>query len=345
MDHQTVRMHPDGSSERLLALKDALRDAPVERVRLADLTASFTPRSGGVDSEWALTLAQVESGLPPIFVHRPSLSVIDGLHRVRAARLKGRTHIQARFFDGSRQDAALLAVMMNVTQGRPLPVADRIAAAERIVAERPQWSDRAVAVVAGLSAKKVSELRARLTGLPRCERRVGLDGRTRPLSTVRARELAGELLRADPKASLRTIARQAGISPATVADVRDRLLRGDDPVPPRQRGLATAGRGTREAREQEGRERAEETRSADELFAMLESLRRDPSLRLNEVGRSMLRLLDACALIAGDRRRIISNLPPHCADQLAGLMSGYSALWQLLADELRTSTDCRGAAR
>ncbi|MFJ9721220.1 ParB N-terminal domain-containing protein [Streptomyces sp. NPDC101209] len=338
-----MRVYPEGSSERLLAMRDALGEAPVERVRLADLTVSFSPRSGEVDGEWALTLAQVEGGLPPIVVHRSSLAVIDGLHRVRAARLKGRTHIPARFFEGSRHDAMLLAVAMNVVQGRPLSVADRVAAAARIVTERPQWSDRAVAVVAGLSAKKVSELRAGLTGLPRCERRVGLDGRSRPLSTARARELAGELLRADPTASLRTIARQAGISPATVADVRDRLLRGDDPVPPRQRGLTATGRRARGEGEQDGRRRTEETRSAGELFALFDSLRRDPSLRLNEVGRSMLRLLDACALIAGDRRRLISNLPPHCADQLADLMSGYSELWRQLADDLRTDAERRGA--
>ncbi|CAL9668454.1 ParB N-terminal domain-containing protein [Streptomyces sp. Tu 3180] len=343
MARQTVRVHPDSSSERLLFLKDALGEAPVERVRLADLTASFTPRSGGVDGEWALALANLEGELPPIVVHRPTLSVIDGLHRLRAARLRGRTHIAARFFDGSRQDAALLAVAMNVTQGRPLSQSERVAAAERIVAARPQWSDRAIAVVAGLSAKKVSELRARAQGLPRCERRVGLDGRARPLSTVQGRELAGELLRADPKASLRTIARRAGISPATVADVRDRLLRGEDPVPPRQRGLA-AGRGAREGREAGGRDR-EETRSAEELVILFEALRRDPSLRLNEVGRSMLRMLDACALLARDRGRIIAHLPPHCADQLAELMRGYSQMCQAFADELGTGADRPGPAR
>jgi ParB-like chromosome segregation protein Spo0J len=335
MADQTVRMPYDSSSDRLLALKDALAEAPVERVRLADLTASFTPRSGGVDGEWAVTLAGLETELPPIVVHRPTLSVIDGLHRLRAARLRGRTHITVRFFDGSRQDAALLAVAMNVTQGRTLSQADRVAAAQRIVAARPQWSDRAIAAVAGLSAKKVSELRLRGAGVPWCERRVGLDGRARPLSTVQGRELAGELLRADPGASLRTIARRAGISPATVADVRDRLLRGDDPVPPRQRGLATAGRGPREARQQDGPERGAQVRSAGELSTLFDALRRDPSLRLNEVGRSMLRILDACALVARDRRRIITNLPPHCTDQLAELMSGYSELWQLFADELR----------
>lgn len=336
--NQGVRANHDSSSDRLLALRDTLREAPVEQVRLADLTVCFTPRAGGVDDDWALTLAELETELPPILVHHPSLTVIDGLHRLRAAHLKGREHIEARFFDGTQEDAALLAVAMNVGQGRPLSQADRVAAAERIVASRPHWSDRAIAVVAGLSAKKVSEIRMRADGLPQCERRVGLDGRARPLNTAQGREIAGQLLKSDPKASLRTIARQAGISPATVADVRDRLLRGDDPVPPRQRGLAAAERGPRPERggeERGGEDRGVEARSPGELFMIFDALRRDPSLRLNEVGRSILRMLDACSLIARDRQRIIANLPPHCTGQMAELMSGYSDLWQMFADELR----------
>jgi hypothetical protein len=343
--HQLVPVQHDGGSERLLSLRDTvLREAPVERVRLDDLTVSFTPRTAGVDGGWALALAELETELPPILVHRPTMAVIDGLHRLQAARLMRRERITARFFDGSEDDAALLAVLMNVSQGRPLSAADRVAAAGRIVAAHPHWSDRAIAVVAGLSAKKVCEIRLRADGLPRCERRIGLDGRARPLSAAQGREVAGRLLMADPTASLRTIGRQAGISPATVADVRDRLLRGDDPVPPRQRGAAPAERGPRERDDDAGAE----PRSPGELVMIFDALRRDPSLRLNEVGRTMLRMLDACALVTRDRRRIIANLPPHCTGQMAELMSGYSELWQLFADELRAceerqARDARGA--
>jgi hypothetical protein len=202
---------------------------------------------------------------------------------------------------------------------------------ERIITARPNWSDRAIALVAGLSARKVCEVRLRTVSLPSCERRIGLDGRARPLSAAHGRELAGRLLEADPKASLRAVARQAGISPATVADVRDRLLRGDDPVPPRQRGRSAAERG---AQESAGEGRSVEARSPDELFTIFDSLRRDPSLRLNDVGRGILRMLDACSLMTRDRERIIANLPPHCTGQMAELMSGYSELWQLFADEL-----------
>ncbi|MFJ4717362.1 transcriptional regulator [Streptomyces sp. NPDC088785] len=335
MPQPVALAHPDGSSDSLLALRDTVRAAPVHRVRLADVVTSFTPRSCGVDPDWALALAELGTELPPILVHRPTMTVVDGLHRLRAARLKGHHDIGVRFFEGSLEDAALLAVALNVIKGRTLPQADRVAAAERIVAARPHWSDRAIAAVAGLSAKKVSAVRAALAGVERCERRVGLDGRARPLSTAQGREVAGRLLRADPSASLRTVARQAGISPATVADVRDRLLRGDDPVLPGQRGGAAAAGGGRAAAPEPAAERAGGVRSADELALLFEALRRDPSLRLNEMGRAVLRMLDACSLIARDRERIIANLPPHCTRQLAELMDGHSELWRVFAGELR----------
>ncbi|MEU6393882.1 ParB N-terminal domain-containing protein [Streptomyces sp. NPDC046939] len=323
----------DTSSDTLLALRDTmLHEGPVEQVRLTDVRVSDTPRTQGIDGKWALTLAELETELPPIVVHRDTMSVIDGLHRLRAAQLQGREHIKVRYFEGSVQDAALLAVAMNIVQGRPLTQSDRAAAVERIVTTHPYWSDRAIAVIAGLSAKKVSEIRRRSVDPSRGERRIGLDGRLRPLNSVRGRELAGELLRADPNASLRAVARRAGISPVTVADVRKRILRGDDPVTPRQRGQAVQ----RDARaERPAPQESPETRSPGELFTIFESLRRDPSLRLTEAGRNILRMLEACSLMARERRQIISSLPPHCTGQMAALAGGYSQLWRVFAEELR----------
>ncbi|WP_167450204.1 ParB/RepB/Spo0J family partition protein [Streptomyces hyaluromycini] len=321
----------DTSYDSLLALRDTmLREGAVELVPLAGITVTDTPRTAGVDGKWALTLSELDTELPPIVVHRPTMTVIDGMHRLRAAQLRGRDRIAVRFFEGSAQDAALLAVAMNIVHGRPLSQADRAAAVERIVRMHPYWSDRAIAVIAGLSAKKVSEIRRRSGDPVRGERRIGLDGRARPLNTVRGRELAGELLRADPTASLRTVARKAGISPVTVADVRNRLLRGDDPVTPRQRLAARRGSHERSAPQQNT-----DSKSPNELFIIFDSLRRDPSLRLTEAGRTVLRMLEACSLMVRDRRQIIASLPPHCTGQMAALAGGYSELWRVFADELR----------
>ncbi|MDQ3764730.1 MAG: hypothetical protein M3460_25325 [Actinomycetota bacterium] len=66
---------------------------------------------------------------------------------------------------------ALLALSMVVAQS-----------AERMIISYPQWSDRAIAKVCGLSIKTVGFLQQRMTGeLPQLEARVGRDGRARPL--------------------------------------------------------------------------------------------------------------------------------------------------------------------
>lgn len=87
------------------------------------------------------------------------MRIIDGAHRVRAAQLRGRSHIEARFFDGSAADAFVLAVESNISHGLALTLAERSAAAERILASHPHWSDRAIASSTGLSAHTVASLR------------------------------------------------------------------------------------------------------------------------------------------------------------------------------------------
>lgn len=352
------------SSDYLIALRDgALRDAPVEHVPVDTLVVDYTPRTAGEDEEHVRTLAESVTPWPPILVHRPTMTVVDGVHRLAAARLRGEERTAVRFFDGDVQDALLLAVAANVTHGRPLSVADRTAAAERIFRVRPQWSDRAVAAVAGLSARKVAQIRRGFAAdAGDGERRVGRDGRARPVSSAQGRELASELIRRNPDASLRQIARSAGISPATVADVRDRLSRGEDPLPPRQRlgppaPADDAGRGPeglsvvrdpedapqhasmsllRPPRGRQGAGRGPRAgRGPGELMALFDSLRRDPSLRLNEAGRNVLRILDACACVVRDRRRIVDTVPTHCKEPMSQLVDGYAEIWQLLADDLR----------
>ncbi|MFD9304240.1 ParB N-terminal domain-containing protein [Streptomyces sp. NPDC060048] len=346
------------SADHLIRFRDrGYLDQPVESVETDRITAGFSPRTGGEDGEYAKTLAEADGELPPILVHRPTMSVIDGAHRLRAAALRGETRIRVRYFDGDRGEAELLAVAANVTHGRPLTTADRTAAAGRVFASRPRWSDRAVAAVTGLSARKVSQLR-KGTAAAETGHRVGRDGRARPLDPSGARELAGELLRSNPGASLRRIAAEAGLSPATVADVRDRIRRGEDPAPARRgdtapvdrRGPSSPSSSTTPpsasasaadpislaARRGSAPRRpvAEPQPAPDRLLRIFESLRRDPSLRLSESGRDVLRMLGACALVAQDREKIAASLPTHCKEPMAQLVQGYAGLWRLLADEL-----------
>ncbi|MEV0281063.1 ParB N-terminal domain-containing protein [Streptomyces sp. NPDC050610] len=345
----TMEIAPDmlecRSSEYLIALRDkSLPTAPVVEVPIAALRLTRTPRLAGEDSEYTHELAEKETRLPPILVHRGTMSVIDGLHRLRAAELRGQDRIEVRFFDGVEAEADLLAVATNIVHGKPLSTEDRMAAAGRVIASQPQWSDRAVAVVVGMSARRVAQIRRQMSGdVSASDHRIGLDGRARPLDATRGREVAGALIKADPSASLRTIARQAGISPATVADVRNRIMRGDDPVPPKLRGITPGPNGTPESRERAAERFLNAVQSPEELLDVFSSLRRDPSLRFNDSGRTILRLLDVCAMVARERQTILASVPAHCRVPMATLMNGYADLWRSLGDELSGEQAVDGA--
>jgi ParB-like chromosome segregation protein Spo0J len=320
----------------LRKLLNGLRNTPPELIPVQSLRVSESLRVAGEVEQHVKILAETETVLPPIVVHRGSMTVVDGIHRLRAAAIRGEKNIRAQFFDGDPDDAFLLAVAENVTHGLPLTMADRAAAARRIITRRPQWSDRAVASVVGVSTHKVSEVRRGLgEEVPQFSSRVGIDGRTRPLSAAAGRELAGQLIRANPEASLRQIAREAGISPTTVADVRSRVLRGVSPVPDKQRGTEPVDLRRRLALRRNGTVDRRWKKSPDELSALFDTLRKDPSLRYNEIGRMLLQTLQYCTVTAREKKKIIDNVPQHCRASLADLLSGYADIWTLLAEELR----------
>ncbi|WP_369395244.1 hypothetical protein AB5J72_31090 [Streptomyces sp. CG1] len=107
------------------------------------------------------------------------MRVVDGAHRLRAVLLRGEEYIEARFTEGTREDAFVLAVRLNSQQGLPLSQADRTAAAERIIVTHPQWSDRRIAGSTGVSPATVAALRRR-SGASEAQlnTRAGRDGRS-----------------------------------------------------------------------------------------------------------------------------------------------------------------------
>ncbi|MEU4746566.1 ParB/RepB/Spo0J family partition protein, partial [Actinosynnema sp. NPDC023658] len=123
-----------------------------------------SPRLDGEDPDHIRLLAGTTAPLPPILVHRSTMRVIDGMHRLRAAMLRGDTEIAVEFFDGTEAEAFARGVRENVTHGLPLSRADREAAAARIITAHREWSDRALAQLTGLSATTVAAVRARSTG-------------------------------------------------------------------------------------------------------------------------------------------------------------------------------------
>src|SRR5215475_12583633 len=111
--------------------------APVS-VPISSLLPGDSPRLTGENPEHVQLLAAAQ-GLPPILVHRSTMRVIDGMHRLRAAKLRGDRTIFVKFFEGDDGEAFLLSVDANIKHGLPLSLADREAAASRILALYQQW--------------------------------------------------------------------------------------------------------------------------------------------------------------------------------------------------------------
>lgn len=309
----------------------------VEVVPIARLLPADSPRCRGEDREHVHLLAESETPLPPIIVHRPSMRVIDGMHRLLAARWRGRHEIQVRFFDGPAEDAFILAVGANVRHGLPLSTAERITAAIRILRTHPEWSDRVIASTTGLSAKTVAAQRPRIRSDAGRAERVGRDGRVRPLSSAEGRRIAARLIAEDPSASLRSIAKKAGIAPGTVRDVRDRLRRGEDPVPsgPRPTPAAPVPRPARPVPPHlvVGQDTA--PMSAEAREALFRGLCRDPSLRMSETGRLLLRMMEL--QMAADHRHIAAAVPAHCAESISAMAMACAEIWQELAALVKAS--------
>ncbi|WP_456085588.1 ParB/RepB/Spo0J family partition protein [Lentzea atacamensis] len=278
-------------------------------------------------------LAETDAALPPILVNRTTMRVIDGMHRLRAAALRGDEQIEVRYFDGDPETAFVRAVEANATHGLPLTLADREAAAARIIASHPRWSDRAIASTTGLAPATVAAIRRRSTGFStQSNTRIGRDGRVRPLNSAEGRRRAGAVLAARPDTSLRQVAEIAGISLGTANDVRDRLRRGEDPVPDGVRAKQGHAKPDAGAQPGQGRRRAAKSPYSD-LPQLLQALRKDPALRLTESGRILLRLLEVQAISSGDWEDLISSTPAHCLPSVAQLARGCAETWSQLAIE------------
>jgi hypothetical protein len=265
-------------------------------------------------------LSELEDRLPPIVVHRPTMRVIDGMHRLRAARLRGAEKIKVRFFDGDVASAFVLAVQLNVAHGLPLSLADRKAAADRIISLYPRWSDRAIASVTGLSGPTVAVRRKRLTANNlQPDTRIGMDGRARPVDPMPQKQTATRLLADNPRASLREVARQAGLSPETVRRLRVQ------PAPVNGVANHRPSAVTRLAL-------ASEPVGAGNMA--LQALLADPAFRSTESGRALLRLLTASRALHDNGSEFIEKAPVHCLGKLAEAACACAREWEAFADEV-----------
>jgi ParB-like chromosome segregation protein Spo0J len=170
----------------------------------------------------------------PILVRRADLTIVDGQHRIAAARRLDRTEIEAELFDGDAEAAFLEFVQRHARLREGLNRRERRSAARRVLDTHREWSDRRIAELCGISPKTVAELRRELPevdGEEAGDVRVGRDGRARPVDAAARRALIVAALRERPDASLRAIARTVGVSPETVRSVRTDLGRTSPPRP------------------------------------------------------------------------------------------------------------------
>jgi transposase len=266
------------------------------------------------------------------------MRVIDGTHRLGAARLRGDELIEARMFDGSEQAAFVLGVQANITHGLPLPVTDRTIAAERIIEANPSWSDRAIATATGLSARTIGTIRRRVETRAGAENqikvRIGRDGRVRPLDSTEGRLKAVNFIKSQPNASLREIARNAGVSPSTARDVRNRIERGDDPFPSARQSVEHQGAALTLERGGRTTERSSRRAPESDIAAKLRGLKNDPSLRFTESGRTLLRWIFAKAVRADEWQDVLNAVPPHCSYVMANVARHCANEWLEFAETL-----------
>ncbi|WP_229715398.1 ParB N-terminal domain-containing protein [Mangrovihabitans endophyticus] len=306
------------------------------RIRLTDIAASDSPRLSGVNDEHARLLANSDAVLPPILVNRRTMRVVDGAHRLQAAKLRVQDAIDVDFCDCDEDEAFVLAVEKNVLHGLPLSRAERTAATERILGTYPDWSDRAIATVVGLSHKTVGAIRRRSgSDAGQITHRRGRDGRLRPVDGAAARARVSSVLAESHGASLREIAREAGVSPDTVRHVRNDARRAEAlPARPQPRAVPGPDGGHRGAPERASRSvRLPQAGPADRS-AVLRNLRSDPALRFRESGRVLLRLLDVYALDPDDWARISRDVPAYRVAGIAQLARECGRIWQNFAAEV-----------
>ena len=290
-------------------------------VRLDQLKLGFPqPASLDPDPDYVRRLTDRGGEVSPVLVHGPTMMVVEGADRVIAAHALGHTTIGVEYFAGSEEEAYVEAVRRHVALGRRLSRSDREQAASRILGLHADWSDRLVAEICGLSPKTVASVRR---SVPRetggAEARVGRDGKRRPIDPASTRARIAELLEQRPGASLRSIARSAGASPATVRDVRKRVEWGESPVPPALRTSAS-------------RRQPAQTAPAPRARAA----HRDPS--------SFSQWFDNHAIADRDWQRYVAAVPVRAVEATAAEARRRAATWKRFADSLESRTKQRKGA-
>jgi hypothetical protein len=193
---------------------------------LSEVSEGPSWRSIPLSEDHVASLAESHEWWSPIVVASEDCSLVDGRHRLEAARRLGLATIGAQFFDGTPDERYIEFVRINTAHGLPLTLHERRDAAARILTRDPSRSDRSVARLCALSPRTVARIRGQVCDIARNgvdDVRVGRDGRARPVDRHSVRARIVQEIERNPGASLRGIARIVGSSPETVRSVARNL--------------------------------------------------------------------------------------------------------------------------
>jgi ParB-like chromosome segregation protein Spo0J len=366
----TESAEPTARTDFDLRKFDALptRDVPIDT-----LSPGVALRQDGTDAAHIQLLVDAAgwADLPPILVQMDGYRIIDGLHRLAAARLRGDDTIKARFLDCSDSEALVIAMSANGSHGLPLSKADRVSGAQRVLSSHPDWSDRAIAGITGLSAKTIASLRVRsVEAVPVDGKRIGRDGRRRPVDAAEGRRRAAEYIAAHPNAPLRQVATETDVSLGTVHDVRARLRRGEGPerdggriaaqpqAPQPVRAalpVSRADESTRLVAAPPGGTRTplrvarttdvtphrrNHADAAPSWAAVAAKMAGDPAIRYTTGGREFLRWMQRHATNPADEwREVVDAIPPHWLGVVAPIAENVAREWIQLAERLKAKQE------
>jgi ParB-like chromosome segregation protein Spo0J len=347
--------HMTAGSGRPNDLADAIDRLPVKHLLLDGLAPGFFVRSSGTDPAHVRMLveAATSADLPAILVQASNSRIVDGMHRYEASRLRGDETIAVRLIDCSDRDAFILAVKANIRHGLPLARADRTASAQRIVEWHPDWSDRAIGMATALSAKTIAGIRRRCGSESHVSgKRLGRDGKRRPVTAAAGRRRAAEYLAQRPDAPLREVAREADVALATAHDVRARVRRGVDPVARRTRVVQPAVDESEHGESTSSTEVGPEAPasnaavrnvpSAQPWSTLLPKLANDPSLRYNDCGRAFVSWMVRHVMIEKEWERHLETVPVHWLQQLSQFAVRVGQEWLEFGEELHRREDQLG---
>lgn len=348
-------------------------DLPLDLVDVED--QEFAVRVNGVDEGQVALLASLDD-VEPVLVERSSMRVVDGRHRVTAARRRGQTSIRARLVEGSSTELFRLALRLNSAHGLPMTLPDRRAAATSLLRRTPERSDRSIAVDVGLAATTVARLRRSSTVQnEQLNVRRGRDGRWRATSVEAGKAQARILISEHPELTLREVARLSGVSLGTACNVRAAILREGPGVRTRSAEVTATGPGTGPGAEEaagragggrqvdltgepwtrtplppspagpprsSGAPRAFEGASMApdaETLRLLSRLVRDPALCRTERGREVLARLRGLVLQPEDGERFAHAVPPHQLLETITIMRASARSWIRLANSLQEQSE------